>query len=49
MDGKVDKIKNLISEIANEASVSDLPVLLEIAAFANTEYNQKLFSHVNNG
>lgn len=41
------KIKALISEFANDASVNELSALLEIAAFANTEYNQKLLSHEN--
>ena len=48
MDDKLEQIKNLISKFANEASDKELSMLLEIAAFANTEYNQKLFSHVNN-
>lgn len=47
MDEKLEQIKNLISKFANEASDKELSMLLEIAAFANTEYNQKLSSHVN--
>lgn len=45
-ENKLAQIKSLISEFANEASENELSVLLEIAALANTEYNQKLFSHV---
>lgn len=46
-ESKLTQIKSLISEFANEASENELSVLLEIAALANTEYNQKLFSRIN--
>lgn len=38
---KLVQIKNLINQLANEASDDELSALLEIAAFANTEYNRR--------
>ena len=42
MDEKLEEIKSLISKFANEASEKELSMLLEIAAFSNTEYNRNL-------
>ena len=39
-ENKFAQIKSLISQIANEASESELSVLLEIAILASIEYNR---------
>lgn len=39
---KIEQIKTLIAELANESAESELSMLLEISAFANAEYNKRL-------